>query len=205
MTRSAGLILILVCVLAGCNRDEQDMSRHQGQPDSAVNAEHQPPEQLTYMPQEKIDSIRIEGTAEPMKLKLVQPPGSLPFLTYVPQDMIFEQVSSGEGEGYYFYTNFAGRKNEEAYLLMFVFPAGTEQTDAVRLVKAYVASRSKDVAPAEYKSFRFKRGETTFVGSIDLRMHGNRYYYLAKQYPEEYGDGFGPRAQRIIEEWKWLR
>lgn len=204
MTHSTGLFLILLTAVSACNREQTAGDRHQGQPVSAPNAEHQPQDQLMYLPEQKMDSIQIEGSSQPLTLKVVQPPASLPFVTYVPSDMLFEHVAADEGEGFTFYTNFGGRKNENAYLLMFIYPEGTKQVDAVRLVKAWVASRA-DVAASQIEQFRYEKDGTRFVAGIDLRMHGNRYYYIAKQYPEEYSEGFNPRAQRILDEWKWLR
>lgn len=137
-------------------------------------------------------------------MKLVEPQSANPpFRTYMPPDMLFEPSSSGEGEGYYFRTNFAGRKNENAYLLVFVFPAGTQEGEAIELVKAFVASRGAP-PPARYNSFSFERGGERYFGSIDLRRHHDRYYYIAQQYPVEYGDGFGPRVAKILQYWIWL-
>lgn len=204
MTRSTGLFLILLAALGACNREKSAADRHQGQPVGAANAEHQPQDQLTYLPEQKIDSIRIEGSTEPLTLKVIQPPSSIPFVTYVPSDMLFEPGAADEGEGFYFYTNFGRRRNENAYLLMFIYPDGTKQEDAIRRVKAWVASRA-DVPASQIEQFRFEKDGTRYIAGIDLRMHGNRYYHVAEQYPEEYAEGFSPRAQRILDEWKWLR
>ena len=195
IARSAGFVAILSCVVAACNGEAGDASQHQQQAANAISAEHRPAE--------KTDSIRIEGMSEPLRLNLAQPSSSIPFATYVPADMKFEEVSSGEGEGYYFYTNFAGKKNEHAYLLIFIVPPNTNQLQAVQLLKAYAASRG-NIPPAQFDRFSFTRDGVDYLGSIELRMHGDRFYYIAQQYPVEYAEGFVPRAQRIMNEWQWL-
>lgn len=159
---------------------------------------------LTYLPQEKRDSIRIEGSWQPITLRLIQPESAdPPFLTYMPKDFAFDPVSSGAGDGYYFYTSYSGQRNNNAYLLLFVFPRGTAQAEAIERVKTWVASRGAP-APAQYESFQFRQGGQLFFGSIDLRKHGDRFYYIAHQYPAEFADGFGPRAEKIKSSWKWL-
>lgn len=121
-------------------------------------------------------------------LKLIQPKSSVPFLTYMPPDMIEETRTTSQGEGHYFIANFAGQRNDNAYLVVFVYPAGVKQEEAVRIAK-------------EFQSVREKTG---YVVNVDLRLHNNRYYYIGRYYPAEYGDGFGPRAKTILDEWQWL-
>ena len=36
-----------------------------------------------------------------------------------------------------------------------------------------------------------------------LGLHGDRYFRLTMHYPLEYGGGFGPRAELILNEWRW--
>ncbi|MGQ0813149.1 MAG: hypothetical protein ACT4O1_01635 [Gemmatimonadota bacterium] len=215
IARGGRLLVILTCVAAACNGAQDQPGQQQVQPETAATehtqvpavitpAEQKPPRPLQYLPQQKRDSIRIEGTTEPITLRLIQPPSaSPPFYTYMPTDMAFEAASSGEGDGYYFYTNFGGNRNEDAYLLLFVFPTGATEADAGQRVRMYVESRGAP-ASADRKSFTFKRGGRLYAAGIELRRHGSRYYYLARQYPIEYADGFGPRAQKIIDEWQWL-
>jgi len=157
------------------------------------------------LPLEKKDSVRIEGSMESITLKLIKPEGADPaFTTYMPKDFVFDPVSSGEGTGYYFFTNFAGKRNPEAYLLLFVFPENTTQADAVARVKAFVASRNSTAKPADYEAFSFTKNNVRYASGIDLRQHGNLFYYISRHYPVEMADGFGPRAHKITESWKWL-
>jgi hypothetical protein len=210
ITRNAGFALILAVAAAGCNRAPEEeaaaagTAQHQQLPDSVFSPEHRPPVEVPYAATSLNDSISIEGMRVPVRLNLVQPESANPpFYTYSPPDMLYQAASSGEGDGHYFYTNFNGKKNENAYLLLFVFPAGTSEGEAIELVKAFVASRGAP-APAQYSQFSFDRDGVRFNGAIDLRRHNDRFYYIAMQYPAEYGDGFGPRAKKILEYWKWL-
>ncbi|MGQ0560382.1 MAG: hypothetical protein ACT443_00755 [Gemmatimonadota bacterium] len=211
ITRCGKFAVIVAFAFGGCNRDaheQQEQARAPGpqqrqQTDNALPPEQRPPRQLEYVPREKKDSIRIEGASEAITLRLVQPAADLPFLTYVPSDMVLEPVRSAEGEAYYFYANFGGRRNDNAYLLVFIFPAGTQQGEALERVNAFAASRGAPL-PADYEHFTFRKGTESYAGSIDLRQHGSRFYYIAYQYPVEYADGFGPRARKIMAEWRWL-
>ena len=213
-------LIILTFAVAACNgSSEQQGADHQAGPADTPTIQNSPhtgtpavttpldtgAQQMRYLPQEKKDSISIEGRTQPMTLKLIHPPNAdPPFTTYIPSDFVFEETSSGEGTGYYFYTNFGGSRAEDAYLLLYVFPANTTREDAIARVKAWVASRSANVQPAQFGQFGFQNDGKRYFAGIDLRLHSNRYYYVARQYPVEMGDGFGPRARKITDNWTWL-
>ena len=46
-------------------------------------------------------------------------------------------------------------------------------------------------------------GPQWVVGTLGLGRHGDRYFHIVTQHPEEYGDGFGPRAALIFKHWRW--
>src|SRR5688500_14162329 len=153
ITHPGRSVVILACVIAACNGAEQarEIDHQQGPADTptvqnsphtgtpAVSVPDSVAQPSNTLPLEKKDSVRIEGSMEPITLKLIKPEGADPaFTTYMPKDFVFDPVSSGEGTGYYFFTNFAGKRNPEAYLLLFVFPENTTQADAVARVKAFV-------------------------------------------------------------------
>jgi hypothetical protein len=212
-------VIILACMIAACNGAEKqrEVEHQQGPSDTptvqnsphtgtpAVSVPDSSAQPSNQMPLEKKDSVRIEGSMEPITLKLIRPEGAEPrFMTYMPKDFAFDPINSGEGTGYYFFTNFAGRRNDEAYLLLYVFPSGTTRQQATARVKAFVASRSTTAKPAEYGAFAFTRNGVRYASGIDLRQQGDRFYYVARQYPVEMADGFGPRAAKITDNWKWL-
>ena len=39
--------------------------------------------------------------------------------------------------------------------------------------------------------------------SVALGRHGERWFMLTLHYPLEFSDGFVPRAQRIVDDWRW--
>ncbi len=188
---SRWVYVILAAFLTGCNGagDQQPPPQQQPEPVATSPTKSAPAAPgLVALPAQKLDSIRLEGTAEPITLRLVQPASSMPFVTYVPKDMVVESTRSDTGEAHYFYANFGGKLNKDAFLLIFIYPSNASQQDAVRLAKAFQDTHQQ---------------KNHFV-DLDLRLHGDRYYYVARQYLYEYADGFGPRAQRILDEWKWL-
>lgn len=176
-------LAILLCCCAACNERDSE----QQTPADTIAKPAPLPLPLTPAAK-KSDSIQIEGMWQPITLLLVKPASTIPFVTYMPADMIAESKSIDDGEAHYFYANFAGKRNDDAFLLLFMLPAGTTQEEAVRVAR-------------EFKNSRTRPG---FVVTTDLRRHGERFYYLAEQYPAEYGDGFGPRSRIIQDQWQWL-
>jgi hypothetical protein len=102
--------------------------------------------------------------------------------------MVFEQNSAGEGEGYYFFAEFGGKKNENAFMLVFILPQGSSAADAQSLGSAFMASRSSD-----------RR-----IANIRYGEHNGRFFYVAYAYPAEFADGMGPRTHFIRTNWVWL-
>ena len=199
--------LILLALLAACNAEpdrQSEPSTTQDAPGSATGdpaVVHHP--EPPARPAEHLDSVQVEGTWERFTAKLVQPAAEPPFSAYVPPDMIFEQASSGEGDGYYFFTNFAGKRNDNAFVLVFVYPAGTSEPEAQRRVQAFMASRK--AKSSEGSRFTFEQNGVMYAGGIELKQQDGRFYHVADQYPREYGDGFGPRAAFIKRNWVWLK
>lgn len=152
--------------------------------DPAVVHHPEPPAR----PEQKTDSIQIEGDWTKFTARLVKPTMDVPFSTYLPLGMAFEQNSSGEGAGFYFYTAFDGKKNENAFMLVFMLPQGATAADARKLADAFVSSR---------KSARQ-------VARVELGNYQGRPFYVARTYPAEFGDGMGPRTHYIRQQWIWL-
>jgi hypothetical protein len=200
---------------AACNAQDKQSVGTQAAPGSA-NADPalvhhpEPPPQ----PSEKQDSIPLEGTYNRFTAKLVQPQAEPRFSTYVPADMLHEPTASGEGDGHFFFTNFAGQRNPNAYLLVFIYPAGTTEARARASVESFVASRkalerTREAGPRYREAllerdFSFEQNGVHFFGSIALGKHAGRYFHLAHQYPEGFSEGFEPRAEYIRRQWVWL-
>ena len=189
--------MIFVLLASACNAREEPPARAGAEPaatatqaapgsasgDPSVVHHPEPPQR----PAQKQDSIQSEGSWERITATLVQPASSIPFSTYLPPDMIFERTSADEGEGYYFYTNFGGRRNDHAFMLVFILPQGKTSADAQTLANAMVASRT---APR-------------MLARAQLGEYNGRPFYVARVYPQEFGDGMGPRTHYIRSQWIW--
>ena len=185
---------IFALALPACNAREEapaqtDAGNTQAAPGSATgdpSVVHHP--EPPARPESRRDSIAIEGSFQPITAKLVKPQASVPFSTYVPEDMVFEQNSSGEGDGYFFFAGFGGKKNENAFMLVFLLPAGSSEADARAVGDAFVASR---------------KGNQN-VANVRYGTYNDRPFYVAHAYPAEFGDGMGPRTHYIHSHWIWL-
>lgn len=166
-------------------------------------------------PAEKREQIEIEGMREEIVLRLVEPPrGFQPyFYTYAPQDMTSEQVSSDEGTGWRFNARFGGVENPEAFVLVFFYPETTTAESARSTIDGVLRGRTRATeapgsrrypwAEQEYLYRGTTRGGQPLVGSVALGRHAGRFFHVVVEYPAEFGDGFGPRAHRILSEWRW--
>lgn len=195
-TSLVGFTIIVACTLVACNSERApDGQQAQSEIETQVapaGAEGDPtvvhhPE-APARPAEKTDSIQMEGTWQRFTAKLVAANSSLQFSTYAPHDMIFDQASSGEGEGFRFYTNFAGKRNDNAFVMLFLLPPGATREQAQQIANAFLASRSAD-------KLQISRA---YSGT-----HQGRFFYWAETYPREFSEGIGPRSAYIRRQWVW--
>jgi hypothetical protein len=169
-------------------------------------------------PDGRTDTVSIEGMAEPVELTLFRSPEGfpLPFTAYVPTNMRPEIEDGGAR----FIAAFGGVANPDAFVHVFVFPAGTDRAHALDAARAYETGRgvpvSRGLEPVEdggeaprpawaieaYR-FRYQGVDGWFVGTIGVGEHGGRYFQIVRHYPAEYGDGFPPRADLVLETWRW--
>ncbi|HUP88974.1 MAG TPA: hypothetical protein VM100_06480 [Longimicrobiales bacterium] len=176
---------ILALTLTACKQEKAPAASNEGQ---IVSSGAKSGELVSYAV-EKTDTVSIEGTSQPLRMKLVQfAQSSVPALTYIPVDMISVDQNIDGAECHFFIANFAGKRNDDAYMAFCITAAGTSQADAV----------------AQAKSFKASRVKPSFLVDVELKNHNGRFYYLARHYPMEFGDGMGPRIQKILEEWRWL-
>ncbi|MGH7475188.1 MAG: hypothetical protein ACRELD_02770 [Longimicrobiales bacterium] len=163
----------------------------------------------------RTDTLWLEGMPEVIEARLYRPewPEPIRFSTYVPPDIIAEPGSSGAEHAVRFIANFAGRRNDDAVLALFVHPASTSEAEARALARSVAESRGlrehdADAAPrfdwsiVEY-GFRDCDDTGCLVGTVAVGRHGTRPFQVLVQYPQEYADGFSPRADYIIEELRW--
>ncbi|MDQ3556703.1 MAG: hypothetical protein M3409_07980, partial [Gemmatimonadota bacterium] len=164
------------------------------------------------------DTLAIEGMREPVTLRLYTPPAGfpLPFSTYVPEDMRAETVSSGEGDGVRFVAHFGGVPNEHALVHLFVYPVDALPEHARETVRAIAESYGPvrefgEIEPADrfgwaaeqYRISGRGPGSETMIGDVGLGERNGRWFHIVVQHPAEFSDGFAPRAQRILDEWRW--
>jgi hypothetical protein len=175
--------------------------------------------------------LRIEGMEEPVTFRLYRSPPDLPvhFSTYLPPDMIAEAESEGAGAAVRFVANFGGRRDERALLHLYVYPPGVADAQARAELQTFATSRgvprggaeaidletvirrAPDVEPpprrfawsVEEFPFFIETPGGTLVGNAALGFHGSRFLHVVIQYPQEMGDGFAPRAEHILREWRW--
>lgn len=169
--------------------------------DSSYNSKSNRPETITA-------TISIEGEETPINLRLYQEYSDL-FTTYYPaEDFISEGVSSGEGTGVKFITNFDGQKNEDAYVsISFLnsFQTIEQLRNFVRGESGLIASnkwefvnQTQDASyPWAQEQILFRNGQD-ITGVIYLGQQDNKVFYVVTHYPLEYGDGFIPRADFIL-------
>lgn len=165
-----------------------------------------------------LDSVRIEGDIQPERLTLVSAPPAFspPFSTYVPEGLNVEfDAISDTAASVRFIAAFAGQVNRAAYLQVRLYRPGAAELPARNAVESFLRGRdprghavqSTDRWPWSVATWHFQYSASStqggFLGSIALARHGNRYLHVLAHYPAEYGDGVGPRFQRILEEWRW--
>ena len=165
----------------------------------------------------KRGTIGLEGAQQTFTFKLFDASKiswPIPFTTYVPQDMLAETNSSGEGDAVTFTANFDGKRNDNAFLSVYFYRQGAREAEARELVKDVAQSRGiqqrRSDAP---KRFRWSIAEHDFMkqtesgewvmGTVALGKHNARFFHVIISYPENYEEGFVPRAYRILDEWRW--
>jgi hypothetical protein len=175
-----------------------------------------PPESIAPRAPAIRDTLLIEGMPEPTTATLVHtPPGfSLPFSTYVPHGITTEFGADGDSDAVRFTAAFAGRTEPNAYMHVFVYPAGTTGIQARSSAFEFLRSRflvgdeanPTDTPPWAREAYALSYsgdGGVHYVGRLIIATHADRYFHVLTHYPAEYGDGLGPRHARILQWWRW--
>ncbi|MEW5929808.1 MAG: hypothetical protein AB1941_20325, partial [Gemmatimonadota bacterium] len=128
-----------------------DRPRREAPPPPADTASEIPAQSTgpTSRPDTLRDTLTLEGTAQPMVLRLYRtPPGfPLPFSTYHPADLAPETATSAEGGTVRFVANFGGRRTDSAYVEVRVHPVDVNEEAARRALGAAVGGAGP-AAPA---------------------------------------------------------
>ncbi|ABR47862.1 hypothetical protein Amet_1685 [Alkaliphilus metalliredigens QYMF] len=197
------LLIGVALVLSGCSTpveqgpiDEPDIE------ENGEEQEEQPWMDESQWPKEKMETIMIEGMEEEIILKRFVHEG-ISLITYVPEDMMGETVSFGESDSVWFYTNFNGNKNEDAFIRFTFYPVDNEALNIETLAEEY----EWNLAESQTEENRFnwsieeaQIGDDHITGYVARGKYEERYFVMSYQYPWEYGDGFSPRLQKIIDE-----
>lgn len=171
------------------------------------------------------DTIMVEGMAEPTTSQLVQSPGdaAVAFSTYVPEGIEAEVTGAGDTVAVRFMAAFAGTPDPHAFMHVRFHPPGVDVAAARETVMQFLLGRVPDdapitgtptepqVEPREPAPWADEAWGTTYRGEGDrmyvttsqLARHGGRTFHVITHYPAEYGDGLGPRFQRILQLWRW--
>jgi hypothetical protein len=184
-----------------------------------------PPESIPPRPETIQDTLMIEGMPEVTTATLVRASrdADLPFSTYLPQGMSADFVTADDGAAVRFTAAFAGVVEPQAYMHVLMHPDGTSLQLARDAVSQFLrllvpsddpldARRTEQVSrPAETPPWALQahafdyagNAGARFVGRIILARHGPRFFHVIMHYPPEYGDGLGPRFDRILQHWRW--
>lgn len=165
-------------------------------------------------PETKSSVLFLEGMPEGFEFNLFAS-AELPlaFSTFVPDDMAASIVTTDHGPAAQIVTNFAGQRNEEARLEVRVLNEGMSLDEAIAEIEAIAAELGTRERHADDPDvfdwslaeayFQYDGEAGTVVGTLAVGEALGRTFVVRQQYPQEFGDGFLPRAHRILEEWRW--
>lgn len=188
--------------------------------DAADDPRAGPATEVEDRPASRTDTVLLEGMAETIELELFRTPENfpLPFTAYVPADMA-ASADTEDGTAHVV-AEFGGVRNEDAFVHLYVFPAGTPWQEAVATARGYEAGRGipagRNVEPiaedlpepsldwaGEAYRYRYQAGGQWFGGTIGVGTRQDRPFLILRHWPAEYVEGFSPRADFIMETWRW--
>ncbi len=160
----------------------------------------------------KTATIYVEGEKTQVTLKLYKQ-SSPKFSTYYPDKFFVpERLSSDEGTRTYFYVNTTGTKKTDAYVsvISLNFIKNLEQLKQfVNGKSGLIASNRWQVTQRTTKlpyawakekiSFQQSKNNQLYLGNIILGQSQGQTFYVITYYPGEYGDGFSPRENLILQ------
>ncbi|MBW4559607.1 MAG: hypothetical protein KME32_00365 [Mojavia pulchra JT2-VF2] len=200
---------ILLATSLGCAKPPQNQSSSGNTVTATPTAIETISQSTTTKPATKTAFISIEGEKTPVTLRLYDQSRDL-FTTYFPEkDFLAEGGSSGEGTGARFIANFGGKKNENVYVhLAFLnnFKTLGQLRSFVNAKNGLIASNGwRIVSRTQTAPYRWAKEKIVFskgkniVGNLYLGQQNGKSFYVITHYPVEYGDGFPPRADLILQ------
>lgn len=213
LTRLVLVLAVGVGAAAGCGDPPGEAARDDG----AAAADTPAAERAAS----RAETLSIEGMPEPLSLRLFEAPDDfpVPFAAYVPDDM--DPRADPSERTAHFTAEFGGARNDDAFVHLYVFQEGTPLREAVGAARGYSAGRSgipvsrgmdpltDDGPPPELSwaiesfRFRYQHGDQWYLGSVGVGRENQRHFMIVRHYPAEFADGFAPRADLILETWRW--
>lgn len=203
MNRLPFIVPALIVTLLGLGACGGDSARTDDEPSEAL-------------PQERVDTLEIEGQREPVRLQLYSH-DELPASFYYPVgDFDPELVPSPVGYGVHFTATFGGVRAEEASMRFFFPAAGTplnnpnelrtlvEEPGGIAEIEGIILGEERPATACEPLEYcRNIAPSTDLTGYIGLGNHENQWYLVIIAYPAEFGDGFAPRSQLLLDRMVW--
>jgi hypothetical protein len=148
---------------------------------------------------------------EPITLRLVRAPGGFPvaFTTWAPEGWAVE--AELEPPAVRFVAAFGGTPDPRAFLEVGLAPEGATLEQALERARGALGADAVPIPAAErrrawslqeLRSAPPSPSEPRF-GHLAVGRHGERYFHVLTTFPAAYADGFGPRAQPILDAWRW--
>ncbi|MEC4804358.1 MAG: hypothetical protein SAJ72_08875 [Jaaginema sp. PMC 1080.18] len=165
-------------------------------------------------PETKTETVYLEGEPYEMVLNLFNNVAA-PFTTYYAQEDIFPNGGcSGEGCGFRFSAKTADNQPNDAAYLHFFFPQNTSTLDDLR--KMYITGSNSLMAnnpswqevetledaeqyPWIEETTAFFDKEAGAMGRIMLGEHNGEGFVIIEYMEGDYGDGFAPRFNTVLE------
>lgn len=220
------ILLVFMVVITGCTQPvsppphEEDFEEQEMEEDVPVEREEAPADSQEEhdgeaLPESIETTLLIEGMEETTTLLLYQHE-KMPFHTYYPEDMLFEEWIYDNEKGVRFFANFGGTINKNAYVEIKVFSQSgiVSESDFVAEItgeSGVLENRGVEwveketdmdrIFPWSFIEYYYLNDE--FVGSLYLGQHQDDYFYIDVHYPWEYGDGMESRAHLIMKEFLW--
>lgn len=199
-TLKHALLPVLLCVaLAGCTANSGEPTEQQA--DTLASAE---------AGEVFVDTVSIEGNAEPIELKRYQTPEGFPtpFSTAYPANMVLEETSTpGIGDFVRIVSDPDAAPDSQVLVEFQAYP------DTSEFEIVYEANRRRAEGYGELSQRRphivGAVTEFTFVsdddsGYIVFGERANRYYSILVRFPASYSEGYEPRIESIFKHWQWL-
>ena len=203
----AALCSLLVATLAACGPGPPSESEATVDADPAPAADAGPtagpaPPKPEARPATLRDTVRVEGVAQPVTLRLVTVEDvPLPFSTYVRDGWSHDVVSSGEGTAVQFTAG-------DGLVSLFVPTEAGSEADVLPFAEAAAASRGAaeplavaGLPPWASAGYTFSGGDE--AGRALVGQHGGTWFQVLVAYPIEIADGFVPGADVVLDRLRW--